>query len=211
MTPEWEHCTSAVLDRFGLDDVTLIGVSLGGYLAPRAASCDSRIARVVMYDLIYDFYGAIVGRMSRPRGLLFDWMTRHPGSFLWRSIDKKLDQNYFTKWLMGQGYAIFDGVRTPCEFFNYIKLFNTRELSQKLTQDVLVLAGESDLYTIFYDEQLKALTRARSVTGRLFTKEEHADRHCQVGNMMLLLKTISNWIEEKTNAEKSNADGRPAR
>ena len=32
MTPEWEHCTSAVLDHFNLDNVTLIGISLGGYL-----------------------------------------------------------------------------------------------------------------------------------------------------------------------------------
>ena len=35
MTPEWEHCTGAVLDHFGLKDVTLIGISLGGYLATR--------------------------------------------------------------------------------------------------------------------------------------------------------------------------------
>ena len=25
MTPEWEHCTTAILDYFGLDNVTLIG------------------------------------------------------------------------------------------------------------------------------------------------------------------------------------------
>ena len=48
--------------------------------------------------------------------------------------------------------------------------------------DVLVLAGAADLYTIFYEDQLKALTNARSVTGRLFTAEDSADHHCQIGN-----------------------------
>lgn len=52
---------------------------------------------------------------------------------------------------------------------------------------------------------MKALVNARSVTGRLFTKEEHADHHCQIGNMGLLFKTVADWIEEKTNGEKTGA------
>ena len=207
MTPEWEHCTSAVLDHFGLDDVTLIGISLGGYLAPRAAAYDKRITRVVMYDLIYDFYGAILAKMGS-KGRFFDYLTRHPKNMLWKSMNKKLSRNYFTNWLLKQGYAIYEDVHTPCEYFNYIRKFNTREISAMLTQDVLVLAGESDLYTVFYEEQLKALTNAKSVTGRLFTKEEHADHHCQIGNIGLLIQTISRWIEEKTNGEETGTDGR---
>ena len=198
MTPEWEKCTAAVLDHFNLDDVTLIGISLGGYLAPRAAAYEKRISRVVMYDLIYDFYGALLAKMGK-KAKFFDYMVRHPKNILWKSLNKKLDDNYFTKWLLLQGYAIYNNVHTPCEYFNYIRRFNTKETSKLITQDVLVLAGEGDIYTVFYDEQIKALTNAKSVTGRLFTKEECADHHCQVGNMGLLLKTIIDWIEEKTN------------
>ena len=207
MTPEWEKCTAAVLDYFGLADVTLIGISLGGYLAPRAAAYEKRISRVVMYDLIYDFYGALLAKMGK-KAKFFDYLVRHPKNLLWKSMNKKLEQNYFTKWLLLQGYAIYNNVYTPCEYFNYIRQFNTREISPLLTQDVLVLAGENDIYTVFYEEQLKALTNARSVTGRLFTKEECADHHCQVGNMGLLMKTILDWIEEKTDGEKTGTDGR---
>ena len=207
MTTEWEKCTAAVLDHFNLDDVTLIGISLGGYLAPRAAAYEKRISRVVMYDLIYDFYGALLAKMGK-KAKFFDYMVRHPKNILWKSLNKKLDDNYFTKWLLLQGYAIYNNVHTPCEYFNYIRRFNTKETSKLITQDVLVLAGEGDIYTVFYDEQIKALTNAKSVTGRLFTKEECADHHCQVGNMGLLLKTIIDWIEEKTNGQKTGADGR---
>ncbi|MBR0138727.1 MAG: alpha/beta hydrolase [Firmicutes bacterium] len=201
MSPEWEHCTSAILDHFGLDDVTLIGVSLGGYLAPRAASRDKRVQRVVMFDLIYDFYGAITNKMGEKKAKLFDYMTAHPRNILWKWLEKKLDENYFTRWLLGQGYAIYEGVSTPCQYFNCIKQYNTKEISPLLTQDVLVLAGAEDLYTIYYDEQIKALKNARSVTGRLFTADEFAAQHCQIGNLPLVLETIEGWIEKTTAAK----------
>ena len=205
MTPEWEHCTSAVLDHYGLDDVTLIGLSLGGYLAPRAAVFDQRIQRVVMFDLIYDFYGAITRKMGERKARFFDWMTAHPRSILWKWLEKKLNENIFTKWLLGQGYAIYENVNTPCDYFNCIKQYNTREISPLLTQDVLVLAGAGDLYTIYYEDQLKALTNARSVTGRFFTEEECADHHCQIGNVQLVLDVIEDWIGSKENGKKGSA------
>ena len=209
MTEKWEGCTGAVLDHFGLEDVTLIGISLGGYLAPRAAAYEKRISRVVMYDLIYDFYGAILNKMG-DKAKSFDFLVNHPKNILWKGMNKQLEENYFTNWLLNQGYAIYDNVKTPCEYFNYIKRFNTRELSKLITQDVLVLAGEADLYTVYYEEQLKALVNARSVTGRLFTKEEYADHHCQVGNIKLLVQTIVKWIEEKTDGKETGTCRREA-
>ena len=153
-----------------------------------------------MCDLVYDFYGAILDKMGS-KGKLFDSMVNNPRHLLWRSVNKKLEKNYFTNWLLGQGRAIFENVHTPCEYFNYIKQFNTKEISPMITQDVLVLAGADDLYTIFYDEQIKVLTNARSVTGRLFTSEENASHHCQVGNIPLLLRTMTEWIDEKSDKE----------
>ncbi len=48
MTPEWERPTSALLDAFLATHmkpsrIALLGLSLGGYLAPRAAAFDERI------------------------------------------------------------------------------------------------------------------------------------------------------------------------
>ncbi|MDD3252049.1 MAG: alpha/beta fold hydrolase [Lachnospiraceae bacterium] len=41
---DWEKSVAAILDYFALDDVTIIGASLGAYLAPRAAAFE-RIIR----------------------------------------------------------------------------------------------------------------------------------------------------------------------
>ena len=44
--------------------------------------------------------------------------------------------------------------------------------------------------------QINALTNAGSVTGRVFTREEQAHNHCQVGNTGLALEVMVKWIEE---------------
>lgn len=195
MTHEWEHCVKAVLDHYKLDDVTLIGISLGGYLATRAAAYEPRVKRLIMFDLIYDFYGSLRAKMSKTGAKLLDHLTAHPKSPLWKLTQKKMEKVYFLKWLFGQGYHIFEGVHTPCEYFNHIKLYNTREISQRVTQDTLVLAGEKDIYTVYLQQQLAALTNARSVESRLFTAAEHADHHCQIGNAALVLDVMADWIE----------------
>lgn len=46
-TYQWEKPVKAILDTLLLDDVTIIGASLGGMLAPRAAAFDNRIRRVI--------------------------------------------------------------------------------------------------------------------------------------------------------------------
>jgi len=67
-------------------------------------------------------------------------------------------------------------------------------------QDVLILTGREDHFIPFkmHDMQIKALINARSVTGRVFTKDECAQNHCQTGNIGLALDVMSKWIEEKS-------------
>jgi hypothetical protein len=46
--------------------------------------------------------------------------------------------------------------------------------------------------------QVKALTNARSVTSRIFIKEDQAQNHCQIGNIGLALDVMRKWIEQKS-------------
>ncbi|RRD93486.1 alpha/beta fold hydrolase, partial [Bacillus licheniformis] len=50
-THEWERPVKAVLDHLGLEEVTIIGASLGGMLAPRAAAFEPRIRRVIAWSI----------------------------------------------------------------------------------------------------------------------------------------------------------------
>jgi pimeloyl-ACP methyl ester carboxylesterase len=58
-THEWEKPVGAVIDRFLADHarprkMVLVGMSMGGYLAPRAAAFDERFDGVVAYDVLFD-------------------------------------------------------------------------------------------------------------------------------------------------------------
>jgi len=58
-THEWEKPTSAVLDAFIAthsppNKIVLVGLSMGGYLAPRAAAFEPRVDGVVSYDILFD-------------------------------------------------------------------------------------------------------------------------------------------------------------
>jgi hypothetical protein len=55
MTPDWQLPVGAIIDRLSLSGVTLIGISLGGCLAIRAAAHESRVSRVVAWDALSDF------------------------------------------------------------------------------------------------------------------------------------------------------------
>jgi hypothetical protein len=69
-----------------------------------------------------------------------------------------------------------------------------------IKQDVLILTGKEDHLVPFkmHRMQVNALTNAESVTARVFTEEENAQNHCQVGNIGLKLDVARKWIEKCT-------------
>ncbi|MFW9992286.1 MAG: hypothetical protein ACFFD4_09590 [Candidatus Odinarchaeota archaeon] len=64
---------------------------------------------------------------------------------------------------------------------------------------MLVLIGEEDINgqaRSFYKKQVDALKNAKSVTGRIFTREENASHHCQAGNVGIALHYILDWLNQ---------------
>lgn len=65
MAHEWEKPVAAVLDYIEAENVTLIGMSLWGYLALRAASFEPRIKRVIAYDVMLNFFACVTLRRGK--------------------------------------------------------------------------------------------------------------------------------------------------
>jgi len=79
--------------------------------------------------------------------------------------------------------------------------FNEHNLHSELVhQDVLILTGAEDHFITLkmHYKQANALRNAKSVTARIFTRENHAQNHCQIGNIGLALEVVEKWIEENT-------------
>lgn len=91
--------------------------------------------------------------------------------------------------------------KTPMDAFEVWMQINEENLhSDLVTQDVLILTGKEDHFISFklHNLQIKALVNARSVTARVFTKEDHAQNHCQIGNIGLALDVMVKWLKEKS-------------
>jgi hypothetical protein len=69
----------------------------------------------------------------------------------------------------------------------------TRVVRRSLPADVLLMAGAEDHCVPLSQlgDQLAILINAKSVTARMFTATEHAQNHCQVGNLGLALQVVS--------------------
>jgi hypothetical protein len=84
-------------------------------------------------------------------------------------------------------------------FDTFFQLNEENLHSDKVVQDVLILTGKKDHFIPFkmHKMQVAALTNARSVTARVFTEEDQAQNHCQVGNLGLALEVMAEWLEER--------------
>ena len=85
----------------------------------------------------------------------------------------------------------------PADVVDWFLAMNPDHLaSQRITQDVLLLCGEHDAFQppALTRAQAEALNAARSVTVRMFTKAEHADQHCQIGNLDLACRVLTTWL-----------------
>jgi pimeloyl-ACP methyl ester carboxylesterase len=209
MIPEWERPVAAVLDHYGLTDVTAVGESLGGGLVIRAAAFEPRITRVVSMDILDDEFEVMarqIGRGVAPvlRVLLAMRARRIVNVVARRAIARKP----VAAWGLQQGMHI-TGTATAYDFMQSTTRFNTRRISRRVTADVLLLAGTDDHYVPLKQlgRQAANLANARSVTTRTFTAAEQASNHCQVGNIGAAVRVIQAWLELTTVSRTAEKGG----
>ena len=150
-------------------------------------------------------------------GHAFDYMKVAPAPAAWLMAlfhDHLRDfTNKMSWWKIRQGgmeawnishlmYVL--GVEEPMAGLDFAMQLTEANLhSDKVTQDVLVLASRNDHFIPFrlHREQLRRLPSARSVTDRVFTKTDHAHNQCQIGNLGLAVQVMGDWIEERTQTD----------
>jgi pimeloyl-ACP methyl ester carboxylesterase len=209
LTHEWERPVAAVLDHYGLDDVTAVGISMGGGLVIRAAAFEPRIRRAVAWD-IFDDEIDVLGRQIAPGAApviraLLALRARRIVNTLARV---KAARSPVTQWGIWQGMHI-TGTTSPYDFFAAAWAVTTRSISSRVSADVLLIAGADDHYVPLRQlyRQARNLTNARSVTTRVFTAAEQASNHCQIGNVRVCLRTILAWVETLTSPARPRPVG----
>jgi len=194
---EWEKPIKAVLDYFKLNDVTLVGISMGGWFCFRAAAFEPRIKRVIASSISYDYMKLMNVVLQKMHIFFIKHMRNYSNKMILKSIKK---EKGIQAWMSAQLMYITKK-QMPMDAFDFWLQLNEENLHSELVkQDVLILTGRNDHFISFkaHAMQVKALTNANSVTAEVFTKETHAHNHCQIGNIGLALDVMVKWIEEKS-------------
>ncbi|CAB1249819.1 Alpha/beta hydrolase [Ruminococcaceae bacterium BL-6] len=195
---DFEKPTAAVIDYFGLKQCAMIGISWGGYFALRSATFEKRISAAVAYDVMDDGLEVMTNVFPAPICKIIRTAFRNKNKHLIQLLTGIIrKRSILADWALSQGMYI-TGTKTVYDFYCNLSQHNLSGIENRLTQDILLLAGENDHYIPLdqYYRLKSSIKNARSLTCRLFTKAEGGDQHCQIGNHMLAVRTILDWLNK---------------
>lgn len=193
---DWENVVGPIIDYAETlpdtdkNKIALMGISMGGYLAPRAAAFEPRIKAVIANGGVYDF-GEAAYKTLPPD--LIKMIDDDPAAFDKMMIEG-MKKNTIVRWFYENGMWSF-GVTTPAAFMKKIKLYTLKDVAQSIKMPTLVVDSESDL---FMGGQARALYNhlTGSKTFLLFTKQEAAESHCQMGATAISNERILDWLDD---------------
>jgi pimeloyl-ACP methyl ester carboxylesterase len=171
--------------------IALMGISMGGYLAARAAAFEPRLAACILYNGVYDGYGALTSNF--PKSLLDAVENREERVVnTIMSILMDLDDNI--RFNMKHGMWTM-AVNTPFELIEKSKGYTIKDIAHKIQCPTLVLEAEKD---DSFPGQPKKVFDALSCSKDfiIFTQEEGAEEHCQCGAFALCNQRIFDWLDK---------------
>jgi dienelactone hydrolase len=201
---DWEHVVKAVIDyvvtRPDVDanKLALYGLSFGGYLAPRAASVDHRIKVLIANGGIYDPLEGIIKNHPSPfansKEEMIEFMKRKPQEFD-NIIYATMKQQTFLRWFFEHGMFSF-GAKKPHEFWLKYSECTLKDYAEKITSATLICDVTDEMGGLRGQAQELYDHLTCPKTFMLFTMQEGAGYHCQIGAAMLSNQRVFDWLDE---------------
>jgi dienelactone hydrolase len=185
--PDWEKVVSCAVD-FALTQpdvdphkIVLMGVSMGGVLAPRAAAFEPRLAALVANDGIYDFGASVLASFPpENRQAVEAGVKAAAAPDLDRMLDALLHSGESSRWVFEHGMWA-TGSATVREFVGKTLDYHLREgVAEQIKCPTLVCEAEGDAATRGQPAALyEHLTCKKTLMQ--FSNAEGAGMHCEVG------------------------------
>ncbi|MFF0515497.1 alpha/beta hydrolase family protein [Streptomyces sp. NPDC004250] len=203
--PDWENVVGPVLDFLtgqpGVDParIALLGVSLGGFLAPRAAAYEPRLAAVIAVDGVFDAVSALTAHLPMPHDEVVRRAAAEDDPELDQIIADARVQSPTLRWACDHGRYV-TGTSTDRAFLAEYARYNFHDGSaEKITCPVLVCEAAADLfYSGTEDPAPRKLYRHLTAPKKLltFTEEEGGDAHGHPGALRLAVARIFDWLDD---------------
>jgi alpha-beta hydrolase superfamily lysophospholipase len=203
MRPDWDMVIRAVVD-FAVQQpivdakrIALSGWSLGGYLAPRGASGEPRIAALIadpgtwsiadgFRDVIVPAFG-LAPEEAKDLGALDEALIERLDAYI--RADRKLN------WKIVQRGFWVHGVDNLRAYFASAELFTMRGHAECIQCPTLITMAENDALSERAGTFMEALRCPKTLMR--FTEAEGADGHCSMQNRSLLNRRVLDWLDEQ--------------
>jgi len=191
----WEEPVGKVIDylesRKDVDTnrIGLMGISMGGGFAMRAAAHEKRIKAVILDPGYYNIYKIVSDKLN---STLLNLYEEDPEEFN-KKIEEALDYDVGIRWGIKHGMWVF-GAQTPEEFVKKLKTFDYYNDIGKIKANTLILDGEDESYGKGQAKELYNLLKSEK-TYIFFPSSSGASYHCQTGNPAILVAELFGWLE----------------
>ncbi len=205
---DWENVVTPVvnyaLTRKDVDPkrIALHGESLGGYLAPRAAAFEHRLAACIADDGVYDYgIAQLVGVPADKRAAVVAGLAAPSAPEIDAMLANAMKTSGVARWAFTHGMYAF-GVDTPRAYLAATQAFHLRDgIAEQIKCPTLVCDAEKDL---FFQGQAQELFGHLTCpkTFMMFTDAEGAGAHCEAGASRLAYGRMYDWLDEILSAVK---------
>ena len=203
LRPDWEVVIKAVVDfaeRLPLVDtsrIALSGWSLGGYLAPRAASGEPRISALIADPGLWSIADGFRDIAVRNLGVSPE-AAANLGKLdeaIMQKIDSTIRRSPLIKWKVVDRGFWAHGVDNLRDYFASAELFTMAGRAEAISCPTLITQAENDVLAHGAGAFFEALRCPKTLMR--FTAVEGADRHCEMGNRSLLNRRVLDWLDEQ--------------
>ncbi len=195
--PDWEKVVTPAVD-YALsrpdvdgDHLVLMGMSLGGYLAARAAAFEQRFSAAIFFDGVYDLYDSLQNMLPKESLAALDAGDTAKCEEIIRAGMKN---NTGLRWAITQGVWSF-GSSSIAHFIEQTKAYTVKDVIGQIRCPCLVMEAEGD---IFFKGQPRRVYDGLQAPKHLleFSSEDGAENHCQSGALAYKDEAVFNWLDE---------------
>lgn len=173
------------------DNVVLMGLSFGGYLAARAAAGEPRLRACIVDPGQLDIHRAIVDRLPGPLRGYVGSRSGFKRSIL-RSIFKSVLAHPSRGWALRRALLVHD-LPTVEAYVDLMRSYTLVGFAEKISCPTLVCDAENDDIAAFARAFFERLTCPKGYLR--FLANEGAGAHCEMGGRALFHQKIFAWLQ----------------
>src|ERR1017187_3147177 len=194
--PDWEKGVTPVVDcalsreDVDGDNLSLMGMSLGGYFAACTVAFEHRFRAAIFFDGVYDFSDSLLATMPKEAVAALNAGELNKCEEI---TYERMEEDTNLRWYVTQGIWSF-GAKGLLDFVKKTKQLTMDGIAKQIRCPCLVLEAEGDMFFVNQPQQIyEALQSPKQLFK--FTSEDGAENHCQSGALAYFHEVVFDWLD----------------